>query len=44
VVLLPACLQEYDTFQIEIAKGYGQNEWREDLKKVGGSCLRCSTF
>jgi dynein heavy chain len=28
-------LQEYDTFQIEIAKGYGQNEWREDLKKVG---------
>jgi len=21
-------------FQIEIAKGYGQNEWREDLRRV----------
>ncbi len=28
------CTQEFDVFQIEIAKGYGQTEWRDDLKKV----------
>ena len=31
---LAAFLEEYEVVQIEIAKGYGQNEWREDLKKV----------
>ena len=28
-----ACyIQDFDVFQIEIAKGYGQLEWRDDLK------------
>ncbi|KAK3247674.1 hypothetical protein CYMTET_42830 [Cymbomonas tetramitiformis] len=27
-------LEDYEIFQIEIAKGYGKNEWRDDLKKV----------
>eukprot|EP00798_Chlamydomonas_sp_ICE-L_P022533 gene22533-29660_t len=31
---LAAFMEEYDTFQIEIAKGYDNNAWREDLKKV----------
>ena len=32
---LATFVSEYDIFQVEIAKGYGQNEWREDLK----SCI-----
>jgi dynein heavy chain len=32
---LATFISDYDLFQIEIAKGYGQNEWRDDLK----SCL-----
>ncbi|KAG2439747.1 hypothetical protein HYH02_010624 [Chlamydomonas schloesseri] len=31
---LAAYMEEYDVVQIEIAKGYGANEWREDLRKV----------
>ena len=31
---LATYLEEFDLFQIEIAKGYGKNEWRDDLKKV----------
>ncbi|GAX80571.1 hypothetical protein CEUSTIGMA_g8008.t1 [Chlamydomonas eustigma] len=31
---LAAFLEEYEVVQIEIAKGYGNHEWRDDLKKV----------
>ena len=31
---LAAALEEFDLFQIEVAKGYGKNEWRDDLRKV----------
>ncbi|KAI9144540.1 dynein heavy chain and region D6 of dynein motor-domain-containing protein [Paraphysoderma sedebokerense] len=31
---LAAFMSEYECFQIEISKNYGQTEWREDLKKV----------
>ncbi|MEW5298367.1 MAG: hypothetical protein WDW36_001499 [Sanguina aurantia] len=31
---LAAFIEEYEVVQIEIAKGYGQPEWREDLKRV----------
>ena len=31
---LATFMEEYEVAQIEIAKGYGNNEWREDLKKV----------
>ncbi|KAJ1569497.1 Dynein heavy chain 1, axonemal [Cladochytrium tenue] len=31
---LATFMEEYELFQIEISKNYGQTEWREDLKKV----------
>ena len=31
---LAAHLEEFTLFQIEVAKGYGVNEWRDDLRKV----------
>jgi dynein heavy chain len=31
---LATYMEEFDMFQIEISKNYGQAEWREDLKKV----------
>ena len=31
---LAASVADYDIFQIEISKTYGQIEWREDIKKV----------
>ena len=31
---LAAALEEFDLFQIEVAKGYGKTEWRDDLRKV----------
>ena len=31
---LAASIEDYQLFQIEISKQYGQNEWRDDLKTV----------
>ena len=31
---LAAFMADYQVFMIEIAKNYGMNEWREDVKKV----------
>ena len=31
---LASHLADYECFQIELAKGYGVTEWREDIKKV----------
>jgi len=31
---LATYMEDFEFFQIEIAKGYGKNEWRDDLKKV----------
>ena len=33
---LASYMEEFDVFQIEIVKGYGNNEWRDDLRK----CLK----
>ena len=31
---LATFIEDYDLFRIEIVKGYGLQEWRDDLKKV----------
>eukprot|EP00899_Mesostigma_viride_P012150 jgi/Mesvir1/20936/Mv08007-RA.1 len=31
---LATYMEEYELMQIEVVKGYGNNEWKEDLKKV----------
>ena len=31
---LAASMEEFEVYQIEIAKGYGQKEWRDNLKEV----------
>ncbi|KAH6589529.1 hypothetical protein BASA61_005592 [Batrachochytrium salamandrivorans] len=31
---LAAFMEEFEQFQVEISKNYGQTEWRDDLKKV----------
>jgi len=31
---LATALEDFELFQIEVAKGYGKTEWRDDLKKV----------
>jgi len=30
--------QDYEVYSIEVAKGYGAHEWREDLKRVLMKC------
>lgn len=44
---IAAFIAQYDVMQIELVKGYGVNEWREDLKKVlrnAGISGRPTTF
>ncbi|KAL0019092.1 hypothetical protein WJX77_000912 [Trebouxia sp. C0004] len=31
---LAAHMQDFEVYQIEISKGYGRNEWRDDMKKL----------
>ena len=34
LTILATYMAEYDHFTIEVSKGYGMNEWRDDLRKV----------
>lgn len=34
IVHLSILRSEYECFQIELAKNYGQTEWREDIKSI----------
>lgn len=40
---LATFMEEYELYQIEITKSYGQTEWKEDLKKVCRSKLSVNT-
>ncbi|KAF5829736.1 dynein heavy chain and region D6 of dynein motor-domain-containing protein [Dunaliella salina] len=35
---LAAFMEDYEVYQIEVAKGYGAHEWRDDLKRVLMKC------